>query len=107
MKKTATLEPGSPEVYAHSKAVLPTYTYNQALNLKIVMKSGAIRTIRSLHASEMRALVQDCVLTATKKGCAAAVSGLDYSDPLDRWYAILELVLHGCSLPLYRDKKEG
>ena len=101
MKKTATLDRihGAPEAHI-SKSNLPKLTYNQALDLVVTLPGGAIRTVRSCSPDEMRALVETCARTSTKKGCVAAVKGLDYREPLDKWYAILELVLHGCVLPL-------
>ena len=99
--KSATLTNINNEQEGHtSKSSLPSLSYTRALDLVIILPGGAIRTVRSCSVEEMRALVQSCVATATKKGCAAAVAGLDYREMLDRWYAILELREHGCTLPI-------
>ncbi|SRR6266568_2528600 len=90
-----------------SKSGLPKLTYSEALDLVVTLPGGAVRTVRSLHACEMRAMVEACVLTAKNpKSCATAVVGLDYREMLDRWYAILELQLYGCTLPLAEKQRQ-
>lgn len=102
MKKTAILDRIHDKPESHiSKSNLPKLTYNQALDLVVTLSGGAIRTIRSLHTSEMKDLVESCAATAkSPKACADAVAGLDYNEMIDRWFAVLELHLHGVMLPI-------
>lgn len=90
-----------------SKSSLPKLTYNQALDLVVTLPGGAIRTVRSCSPDEMRAMVEASVLTAKNtKSCATAIAGLDHREMLDRWYCLLELQIHGCTLPLAEKQRQ-
>jgi hypothetical protein len=105
--KVATLDHIDESTGRLSKSALPKLTYSEALDLVVTLPGGAVRSVRACTVEEMQALVQACVTTATnKKGCAAALVGLDYADPLSKWYALLELCLHGCTLPLAEKQRQ-
>src|SRR6266702_1384976 len=105
--KVATLDHIDGSAGRLSKSALPRLTYNQALDLVVTLPDGAIRTVRACSPAEMCAMVQTCVLTAKNtKSCVTAIAGLDYREMLDRWYCLLELQIHGCTLPLAEKQRQ-
>jgi|GEM_PF-6713102 len=82
--------------------VAPEVTYYQAMELFCVTPDGAICTVEQCPPGAFGVLVQVAAQTAKNPSVAlAALNGLDYRFPIDRWYGLLALVEYGAQLPTF------
>lgn len=107
--KTATLPPALREEDALiSKSAAPKLTYREAIDSYFVAGPGQICQVVTCSIESFTAFVEGCILTAKNpKSCASALAGLDYTEPLSRWYALDTLRVYGATVPLFFSMREA
>src|SRR6266567_5322092 len=111
--KTPTMSPAleitEEKALTLSKSASPKLTYHQAVNSYFVAGPGQIYRVAECSIEQFTAFVASCV-TAVKNPkvvSAGSLVGLDYSELLDRWYALDTLRVYGATVPLYSSIKEA
>ena len=100
MKQNTAIEPATQDKL--TKANLPKISYKKALELYFLAKQGGITTIKNASVGDMAHLVEQALKTLTDEPlrcCKRDLAGLDYTQLLDRWFALTTLFEAGAWIP--------
>ena len=91
-----------------SNQIAPKLSYHQALTRYIALPDGMVYTVQECPIAQFKAFIATAVQTTKKPEVTRqALIGLNYYDPMDRWYALLTAIENWATLPLFASLSEA